>query len=339
VLRDIKEALRLSPDDFNWQVRQVQTLLHLGRNDEALSIYNRLKITNPGDLRIQTLASTLTKIYPSTQSSMKKTTSIYKLTAADKTDVGRQRDQNEDCAYKRIEASEEGDCGLFIVADGEKPYGEVASRLTVEVISRALDSFFKPLPEHAVKKLYYEDESSNDIASSLLHAIQEANASLYKNILESGATERSMGTTCIAAVLHGANAYVANVGDSRAYLIRQGQVRQVSQDHSWVAEQVRAGLLTEEQARVHGQRNVITRCMGAHSDVEVDVFTETVQEGDVLVLCTDGLSGVVSDEEIGSIVQQYEPEESVEQLIAHANEKGGPVNITAVVARISPIKS
>ncbi len=253
---------------------------------------------------------------------------LFHLEVGSRTDTGRKRPNNEDNMISVV--PDDGSVmdskgALFVVADGLGGHdkGEVASELIV----------------HAVKKLYYEDESSNDIASSLLHAIQEANASLYKDILDSGATERSMGTTCIAAVLHGANAYVANVGDSRAYLIRQGQVRQVSQDHSWVAEQVRAGLLTEEQARVHGQRNVITRCMGAHSDVEVDVFTETVQEGDVLVLCTDGLSGVVSDEEIGSIVQQYEPQESVEQLIAHANEKGGPDNITAVVARISPIKS
>src|SRR6059058_3727454 len=94
---------------------------------------------------------------------------------------------------------------------------------------------------------------------------------------------------------------IANVGDSRAYLVRSSQVKQISQDHSWVAEQVRAGLLTEDQARTHAQRNVITRCLGTQSDVEIDVFPEPLQEKDALVLCTDGLSGLVTDDEIRRI--------------------------------------
>src|SRR5258708_40290256 len=100
-----------------------------------------------------------------------------------------------------------------------------------------------------------------------------------------------MGTTCVSAVLRGSTAYIANVGDSRAYFIHNGQVKQISQDHSWVEEQVRAGLLTRDQARSHAQRNVITRCLGTQAEVEVDVFTEQLEEGDFLVLCSDGLSG------------------------------------------------
>src|SRR5947199_1373266 len=102
---------------------------------------------------------------------------------------------------------------------------------------------------------------------------------------------------------------MANVGDSHAYLVRGNQVRQISQDHSWVGEQVRAGLLTEEQARTHAQRNVITRSLGTQPDVEIDIFSEPLQEGDSMVLCTDGLSGQVSDEEIRRIVDQSRPQE------------------------------
>src|SRR2546421_12404863 len=158
---------------------------------------------------------------------------------------------------------------LFIVADGMGGHaaGEVASEMAVDLVSN----------------LSYE-EYRDDVAISLLHAIKRANALIHKraaeNMLRSG-----MGTTCVAAVLRGNMAYIANVGDSRAYIVRAGQVKQVSQDHSWVAEQVRAGLLTEDQARTHAQRNVITRCLGTQADVEIDVFPEPIEGKDALVRC------------------------------------------------------
>ncbi|HLX40463.1 MAG TPA: Stp1/IreP family PP2C-type Ser/Thr phosphatase, partial [Ktedonobacteraceae bacterium] len=207
---------------------------------------------------------------------------------------------------------------LFIVADGMGGHaaGEVASEIAVD----------------AVTNVYYQDDS-DDVAISLLHAIKRANALIHQraaeNMLRSG-----MGTTCIAAVLRGNMAYIANVGDSRAYIVRGGQVRQISQDHSWVAEQVRAGLLTEEQARTHAQRNVITRCLGTQADVDIDVFPEPLEENDALVLCSDGLSGYISDEAILKTVEQAGPQESVYHLIEQANENGGPDNITAIVVRV-----
>src|ERR1700680_1634921 len=161
---------------------------------------------------------------------------------------------------------------LFIVADGMGGHaaGEVASEIAVDTVSN----------------VYYQD-NSDDAATSLLHAIKRANALIHQraaeNMLRSG-----MGTTCVAAVLRGNMAYIANMGDSRAYLVRNGQVKQVSQDHSWVAEQVRAGLLTEDQARTHAQRNVITRSLGTQADVDIDVFLEPLQENDCVGLCTDG---------------------------------------------------
>ncbi|MHB8597616.1 MAG: Stp1/IreP family PP2C-type Ser/Thr phosphatase [Ktedonobacteraceae bacterium] len=243
------------------------------------------------------------------------------LDVAQLTDVGRKREHNEDNMAHVIPKDPQVMArkgALFIVADGMGGHaaGEVASEIAVD----------------AVTNVYYQDDS-DDVATSLLHAIKRANALIHQraaeNMLRSG-----MGTTCIAAVLRGNMAYIANVGDSRAYLVRGGQVRQVSQDHSWVAEQVRAGLLTEEQARNHAQRNVITRCLGTQADVDIDVFPEQLEENDALVLCSDGLSGYISDEAILKTVEQAGPQESVYHLIEQANENGGPDNITAIVVRV-----
>src|SRR5579872_5469219 len=247
-----------------------------------------------------------------------------RLDVAQLTDVGRKREHNEDnMAYvipkdQQVMAKKGA---LFIVADGMGGHaaGEVASEIAVDTVSN----------------VYYQDDS-DDAATSLLQAIKRANALIHQraaeNMLRSG-----MGTTCVSAVLRGNMAYIANVGDSRAYLVRNGQVKQVSQDHSWVAEQVRAGLLTEDQARTHAQRNVITRCLGTQPDVDIDVFPELLEEHDALVLCTDGLSGLVSDDEIRRIVAQSAPQESVYHLVERANENGGPDNITAIVISVQEV--
>src|SRR5438128_7465726 len=247
-----------------------------------------------------------------------------RLDVAQLTDVGRKREHNEDnMAFvipkdSQVMASKGG---LFIVADGMGGHaaGEVASEIAVDTVSN----------------VYYQDDS-DDVAVSLLHAIRRANASIHQraaeNMLRSG-----MGTTCVAAVLRGNMAYIANVGDSRAYFLRGSQVKQISQDHSWVAEQVRAGLLTEDQARTHAQRNVITRCLGTQAEVDIDVFHEELKEGDSLVLCSDGLSGLISDEELHRIVDQFVPQESVYHLVERANENGGPDNITAIVVRVQEV--
>ncbi len=247
-----------------------------------------------------------------------------RLDVAQLTDVGRRREHNEDNMAYVIPKDPEVMAkkgALFIVADGMGGHaaGEVASEIAVDTVSN----------------VYYQDDS-DDVATSLLHAIKRANTLIHQraaeNMLRSG-----MGTTCVAAVLRGNMAYVANVGDSRAYLIRGNLINQISQDHSWVAEQVRAGLLTEDQARTHAQRNVITRSLGTQSDVEIDVFSEPLEEGDRLILCTDGLSGLVSEEEMRNIATQSPPQESVYHLIEKANENGGPDNITAIVVAVEEV--
>ena len=247
-----------------------------------------------------------------------------RLDVAQLTDVGRKREHNEDnmafvIPKDPLVMANKG--ALFIVADGMGGHaaGEVASEIAVDTVSN----------------LYYQ-EDSDDVAVSLQRAIRRANASIHQRAAEN-MLRTGMGTTCVAAVLRGNMAYIANVGDSRAYLLRGSQVKQISQDHSWVAEQVRAGLLTEDQARTHAQRNVITRCLGTQAEVDIDVFHEELNEGDSLVLCTDGLSGLVSDEELLHIVNQFVPQESVYHLVERANENGGPDNITAIVARVQEV--
>ncbi|GCE03783.1 Stp1/IreP family PP2C-type Ser/Thr phosphatase [Dictyobacter aurantiacus] len=244
-----------------------------------------------------------------------------RLDVAQLTDVGRKRPHNEDnMAYviprdSQVMAKKGA---LFIVADGMGGHaaGEVASEIAVDTVSN----------------VYYQDEA-DDIPLSLMNAIKRANALIHQraaeNMMRSG-----MGTTCVAAVLRGGVAYIANVGDSRAYMVRHGQAKQISQDHSWVEEQVRAGLLTKDQARSHAQRNVITRALGTQAEVEVDVFTELLEDGDTFVLCSDGLSGPVGEEDLRAIVNQYMPQESVYHLVERANENGGADNITAIVVRV-----
>lgn len=240
------------------------------------------------------------------------------------TDIGRRREINEDnlntiipqdphiMATKGV---------LFVVADGMGGHarGEVASQLVVETVCEA----------------YYRSQDE-DIASALRSAVNYANSTVYWQDRNDETRDiNGMGSTCIAAVLLGEQVYIANVGDSRAYIVRDGQARQISMDHSWVEELVREGKITPEQARNHGLRNVITRSIGTQEQVEVDIFTEAVQHGDVLVLCTDGLSTLVEDDEISAIVEQYGPQESASQLIACANERGGNDNVTAIVAKVA----
>ena len=248
------------------------------------------------------------------------------IISAQQTDIGRQRPTNEDAVLSyRPEDNQviEKQGFLFVVADGLGGHssGDLASRLAVATIREA----------------YYQDES-DDRAGALRSAIEQANRRIYQENMSAvpqPAPEKMMGSTCVVAALRDETLYAANVGDSRVYIIRGEEIRQVSLDHSFVAEQVRAGLLTKEQAADHPQRNLITRCLGEHDHVEVDTYTEKVQPGDLILLCTDGLSALVSDEDIAAIVRQNEPQESVRRLIERANAVGGPDNITALVAKVA----
>jgi serine/threonine protein phosphatase PrpC len=250
----------------------------------------------------------------------------FTLDVAQRTDIGRKRASNEDNFISVVPEDNHAlraKGALFVVSDGMggHDHGEVASELTVQ----------------KVKEYYYQDLQA-DIPTSLQEAIKQANTAIYQaNEAEKkaqGADGFGMGATCVAAVLHDQMLYAANVGDSRVYVLHEGQLRQITRDHSIVALLVQCGEITPTEARTHQSRNQIYRCLGK-SEVKVDLFSEPVQEGDILILCTDGLCGVVEDEELRATVEQYGPEESVQHLIARANEEGGPDNVTAIVVRVS----
>jgi len=211
---------------------------------------------------------------------------------------------------------------LFVVSDGMGGHarGDVASELAVRM----------------VKDSYYQDRQ-DDIPTALREAIERANRAIVReNEAEKarGGSDFHMGATCVAAVLREQTLYSANVGDSRVYVLHEGQLRQITRDHSMVARMVARGEITPTEARAHEQRNILYRALG-QPEVEIDLYTEPVAEGDTLILCTDGLSGVLGDDEVRAIVERYGPEESVERLIARANEEGGPDNVTAIVVRVS----
>lgn len=238
------------------------------------------------------------------------------------THIGRVRLTNEDSvwAYVPIDSHERSLWGsLFLVADGMGGHsaGEVASRLAVETVAR---EYYRSPPR--------------DAGGELARAIEISNQAIRQEACRDPA-KRGMGTTLVCALLLGRRALVANVGDSRAYLVRQGHIQQVSRDHSWVAEQVERGLLDPELAQHHPMRNVITRALGVAPAVEPQFYPEiTLEVGDSLVLCSDGLYIHVDASEIASIVGRWGAQRAADELVGLANNRGGTDNITVIVVKL-----
>ncbi len=293
----------------------------------------------------------------------------FKLIAADKTDVGKQREQNEDSVYKRIESFDDGDRGLFIVADGMGGYqaGEVASKIAIETISKGLESFFKPVeaiedqptiklsPQmadasgatassqngdagtQAVKtRKLTETPIAKSVEEQFTHAIQQANKEIVRyGERQSGA--RGLGCTVTAALIQNDRAYIANVGDSRTYLLRDGNLKSLTKDHSLVARLVEEKQIDPEDIYSHPQRNLIYRSLGAgHKTIEVDIFHETLLPNDTLLLCSDGLWEMVHTKILlNELSAHTSPQEISNRLIQLANENGGEDNITAIVIHVT----
>jgi PPM family protein phosphatase len=237
------------------------------------------------------------------------------------TDVGRVRSGNEDSILcEPLESVLVAERGLFCaVADGMGGHaaGEEASSMAVKI---ARDSFYGGSGE------------ANPIETLRL-AVAQANLAIYE--AGAGKTGRDhMGTTLTAAVLFNHRVIVGHVGDSRCYLVQGNEIRQISRDHSWVAEEVEAGRMTPEQARVNPRRNIITRALGLRPDVEVDTYEAEIEPGNILVICSDGLHGLVGEDEIISYVRRLPPADAVDALVHLANDRGGPDNISVVVARV-----
>jgi protein phosphatase len=221
--------------------------------------------------------------------------------------------------------------GLFVVCDGMGGHagGETASRVASESVERELlaarDRAGSPFAQQAPLE-------QAQLADALRGAIQAACAAVYRASL-ADADLQGMGTTLVALLVRGDVALVGHVGDSRAYLVRDGDVAQLTEDHSLVNEQVRAGLLSADEARYSRLRNIITRSVGFEEDVVVDLVGLETKKGDRFVLCSDGLSNLVEADEIGGVLlHARSPESACGELVAIANDRGGDDNITVVVA-------
>jgi protein phosphatase len=228
---------------------------------------------------------------------------------AGRTDVGRQRTANEDSLAVRPP--------LFAVADGMggAKAGEVASAVAVEAV------------EHA-------RESGEPAEAQLADIVRAANRRIY-DLAVADESRRGMGTTLTLAKVHGDEVSLAHVGDSRAYRMREGELQQLTRDHSLVAELERSGQITAEAAEHHPQRSIITRALGPEPDVEVDTYTLAGREGDVFLICSDGLTSMISDDEVTSILRSAASlDGAAEALVRAANQSGGKDNITVILFRL-----
>ncbi len=239
-------------------------------------------------------------------------------------ETGPSRELNEDCVDYYLPSNPDqmrAKGALFVVADGMGGYlaGEVASK---EAVGRVTEE-------------YYAD-TSPDPGVGLIRAISAAN----RRVLARASTEASksgMGTTLVAAVIRGTRVYVANVGDSRAYQINRDTFTQITHDHSWVQEQLDAGMLTPEQAQKHPQRNLITRALGRRQSVKTDLFEGELVAGDAILLCTDGVHGPLSGDQIARTIRSLPPSRAAVQLVTQAGAKGGTDNASALVIRLAPV--
>jgi serine/threonine protein phosphatase PrpC len=256
-----------------------------------------------------------------------------------RTDVGRQREHNEDNLLSSSFSFGQGrrriSYALHVVADGMggAAAGEVASALTVETIT--LTVYQSLLATHV-----NAEQSYINLSQVLAAAVEAANERVYMTAREIPQF-LGMGATVTAMMVCQGRAYFAQVGDSRGYLVRGGQIRQITRDHSFVGELLREGRITEEQARNHPRKNIITRAVGSRRKVQVDTFCEVLEPGDALMACSDGLSGMVSDPDIAATIAEGVAKKMnhvaiCDQLVHMANEAGGNDNISCVVVEIGP---
>ena len=310
-----------------------------------------------------------------------------RLIAASKTDVGKQREQNEDNLYSQIIEDDRHASGLFIVADGMGGYhaGEVASKIAVETVSDMLKSVLGPtssqptMPLNRTRgrdrgakvtrklpaveggegesKAASETTETSEAETVTMPAAQPTKAltesmalehysDLLRNAIEQSSEKiveygdankeaRGLGSTITAALVVEGQAFIANVGDSRTYLLRDGKLSRITSDHSLVERLVQAGQIDREDVYDHPSRNLIYRSLGAgRAEVDVDIFTERLQPGDALLLCSDGLWEMVRDLQLTNILTEVDDlNETVNLLIQRANENGGEDNISAVIVR------
>ena len=237
------------------------------------------------------------------------------------TDVGLRRDNNQD--FYLIDE----ELGLFIVADGMGGHrgGEVASKLAAETLR---DYVHSALREGGARKPHPRQ--------ILGQAYEEASHKVYDTSQAPGSELHGMGTTLVAALVRDGICYIGNVGDSRAYLFTHDELWQMTEDHSLVNEQLRAGLIKEKDLEKFGAKNVITRSVGFERDVQVDVIEREIAPGDMILICSDGLSGLVDDKRIAEICRTSKPSEIVSISVNEAKKNGGDDNVTVMVIYAQP---
>ncbi len=228
------------------------------------------------------------------------------------TDKGLRRDSNQDsCLINK-------DIGVFIVADGMGGHfgGEVASAVAVQTV------------EDIMKRPDSKEKAPREI---LTFAYEEASRRIYDKAATENPELAGMGTTMVMAYVRGKHIYVANVGDSRCYLFRKPHLWQITEDHSLLNEQIRAGVMREENIGQFVARNVITRSVGYEREVHPDIIEREIVVGESYILCSDGLSGLVSDQKISQILSQNSPDKAVKSCVEQALENGGDDNVTVLI--------
>ncbi|MFL5320299.1 MAG: Stp1/IreP family PP2C-type Ser/Thr phosphatase [Myxococcaceae bacterium] len=242
------------------------------------------------------------------------------------TDVGRKRQHNEDAMLV------DPGLGLYIVADGMGGHaaGEVASARSAEVVKQHVLQ-----NKQVLKDLARDPSQANRAAAAALVevAVQRACADIYK-MAAADSSKRGMGTTFVCLAIGGNKGVIGHVGDSRVYLVRHGQTHRLTEDHTLVSAQLKAGTITKEQAATSQYRNVITRAVGIQESVQVDTLIVDLLPGDIFMLCSDGLHGYLADDEVVPLVQATQPRDLPARFVQLANERGGKDNITAVVVTV-----
>jgi PPM family protein phosphatase len=249
-----------------------------------------------------------------------------RITSCGITDVGMKRTNNEDAYLINDELN------LFVVCDGMGGHvgGEMASSIAVNTVEEVLSTVeAEPPPATG-------EDATEATREKLRYAVRLAG----KRIYEKASAEpefKGMGTTVLVMLVESNNAYVAHVGDSRAYLVRADTIEQLTEDHSLVNEKIRAGVLTPEEAKHHKLRNIITRSLGYQEEVDVDIQVRALRRNDVFLLCTDGLSNLVEPAEMGETLRTLSPQTAVRRLVDLACTRGGEDNITTLVTRIEEV--
>lgn len=250
-------------------------------------------------------------------------------------DVGKRRELDEDSIVvvrnDAVYESGRDQAALLVVADGMGGHnaGEVASRQATAKMAEEIVGMII-----CVDQRYLFNEGN---PSPLSHAIKEANRHVFNKVKENPQYS-GMGTTITAAVILGHLVHVGHVGDSRAYIINEDIIRQVTKDHSLVQEMVDRGEITKKEARVHPRKNIITRAVGIYQDIDVDIFWEYIYGDEYLLICCDGLTDMVDDEDIHKIIKKYQdPQKICDELVKKANRNGGFDNISAIVAQFDEL--